>query len=195
MLGGGRDSCLLHSPDERRAVGRHRRRAVPELTLEHADGLVPVGGSGRYDIHHRGQVEIEACRPEFTAPDRGLPLQDGRGQAALGQSRRYRGKARALQGLDLSALLVRGDEEAGPAGSPRGSQRLICASQLVELGYARREVARGQQRAEVVRRDRLGDVRDRVSRDADQEQLADPLGFGHAGENLSRAGGQRRLRR
>jgi hypothetical protein len=47
----------------------------------------------------------------------------------------------------------------------------------------------------VVRRDRLGDVRDRVSRDADQEQLADPLGFGEAGENLSRAGGHRWLSR
>jgi len=90
-----------------------------------------------------------------------------------------------LQGLDLSALLIRGDEEANPAGS----QRLICASQLLESGYARRQVARGQQRAEVIRRDRLGDVGDRVSRDADQEQLADPLGFGHTRQDLSRAGG------
>jgi hypothetical protein len=122
VFGGRRDPGLPHPQDERHAVGRDRRRVIAELALDHADGLVLVGGTGRDHVHDRGQVKVEACGPQFTAPDRGLLLQDRSGQAALGQGRRHRGKARALQRLDLSALLVRGDEETHLSGGPRGSQ-------------------------------------------------------------------------
>jgi 4-amino-4-deoxy-L-arabinose transferase-like glycosyltransferase len=188
VLGGGRDSGLSQAADERRAVRPGDLRGVAELPLQRADRRVLARGRARYDVHHRGQVEVDARRPQLAAPRRGPPLQFGGGQLALGQGGRDGREAGAGQFLDLAAFLVGRDEEPdlGRGGGRRqGLNGLGCPP---VRGHAGRARALPEERPEMIGTDRLGDFGLGGSGDAHQEQLADALGLAHLAEDLNRAG-------
>jgi hypothetical protein len=190
MLGGGGHSGLPHPPDERHAVCRHGFRVTAELAQERAYRLVPRRGPGRDHVHDRGQVEVDAGQLQLASPRGGLPPQRAGGQFPLGHGRRDRREARTAQPLDLTALLVGGDEEPDPRCGRRGGQRLIGGGYLPDVGLAGGARGSEQQGAEVIGRDRAGDLVAGGVGDADQKQLAHPLGHGHPGEDPCRAGGR-----
>ena len=188
MLGGGGHSGLPHPAEERHAVRRHGLRVTAELAPERADRLVPRGGPGRDHVHDRGQVKVDAGQLQLASPRGGLPLQRAGGQLALGHGRRDRREARPSQPLDLTAFLVGGDEEPDPRGGRRGGQRLVGRGYLPDFGQAGRCRGAEHQGAEVIGRDRAGDLGAGAVGDTDHEQLARPLGHGHPGEDPGRAG-------
>ena len=114
MLSGGGDPGLPHPPDERHAVRGDGGRIGAELAHQRADWLVEAGGPRRDHVHDRGQVEVDAGQLQLASPFGGLPPQHAGGQFPLGHGRWDRREARAAQPLDLTALLVGGDEEPDP---------------------------------------------------------------------------------
>ena len=186
MLGGGGHPGLPNprrnaTPCDATVCGSlpNSRRSAPMGWLR---GAAPGG-----HVHDRGRIEVNAgplqLRPHSAAFRWRVPGASSPWVTADGIAAKPGPRSRWTSPPSWSAQMKNRTLAVAAAEAATGRR---CY--LPDLGQAGRNRSAEHQRAEVIGRDRAGDLGAGGVGDTDQEQLARPLGHGHPGEDPGRAG-------